>query len=181
MISRPQVVREPVRRFVSYYFWRWRDKSTFREVSAWISPPTQARLASTAPTFEAFVKEEAPLDGYYVRRLLGIDDPTRRRVLINETHLHRAKTRLSDLFSLILITERLVDFEPLLSKVLGWDDVHFASFYRKSNPSPDLSRLATWRSDWREELRRQMPLDAGFYDFANRVADRRLEENREAP
>ena len=170
------VVREPVGRFVSYYFWRWRDKSNVVGNylrSAFFSEDKIARLAPKAPTFADFVDSEAPLDGYYVRRFNGIENATHT---VNSQDLHSAKRILSDVFSLVLITERLQDFQPLVEQVLGWPQNEFNAFYRKANPKPDLQRLEAWRQDWRQEITRRMPLDSAFYAHATQVAEKRLSD-----
>mmetsp|Transcript_12597 Transcript_12597/g.41296 ORF Transcript_12597/g.41296 Transcript_12597/m.41296 type:complete len:354 (-) Transcript_12597:1717-2778(-) len=178
------VIREPASRFVSYYFWRWRDKSlkTRTRVALWRSGLLRgglnATLAPNAPSFDTFVDAEAPLDGYYVRRLLGVEDP--RRIVV-EGDLLNAQRVLSDVFSLVLITEHLADFQPLLADILGWRDTNFAAFYRKNNPPPDLSKLAAWRPDWRAEIKRRIPLDSRFYRFAAALATDRLAKGEKNP
>jgi len=168
------VVREPVSRFVSYYFWRWRDKSWTSSLALALARNVStltATLAPNAPTFEAFVASEAPLDGYYVRRLTGIADDA---ATVTEADLHAATRVLEDTFSLVLITERLRDFGPLVRDVLGWPHTQFDRFHKKSNPPPDVARLRLWRPDWRDHIASHMPLDSRFYQHASTLARDRL-------
>ncbi|MEM7517667.1 MAG: hypothetical protein AAF368_12195, partial [Planctomycetota bacterium] len=77
-------------------------------------------------------------------------------------------------FSLVLITERLRDFAPLVRDVLGWPRPEFDRFHKKSNPPPDIARLRLWRPDWRQHIASRIPLDSRFYQHARTLAQDRL-------
>lgn len=171
------VVRQPPKRFVSYYFWKYRDASLSgalraRARSALGGGRGVAALRPGAPTFEAFVEAEAPLDGYYVRRLLGI--PPRETLVLDDAALDAATTVLESAFSLVLLTERLGELGPVVASTLGWRASNFADFHAKSNPAPDVALLAAWRADWADEIARRMPLDVRFYAAAAALCDGRL-------
>ena len=166
------VVREPTRRFVSYYFWKWRRKD-WRAVATkkMIGNSDVAEVSDDAPSFGRFVEREAPLDAYYVRRLLGMGE---RGGTVDEKALDRAKAVLSRTFSLILLTEKLNDFGPLVKRTLGWASSDFDAFRAKRNPAPNLKLLEAWRQDWNEEIARRMPLDRDFYAYAAGLAEARM-------
>ena len=167
------VVREPTRRFVSYYFWKWRRKD-WRAVATkkMIGNSDVAEVSADAPSFKQFVEREAPLDAYYVRRLLGMGE--RGGGTVDDKALERAKAVLSRTFSLILLMERLGDFGPLVQRTLGWTASDFDAFRAKKNPAPDTRLLEAWRPDWSEEIGRRMPLDRGFYAYAAELAEARM-------
>ena len=167
------VVREPTRRFVSYYFWKWRRKDLYAVATKRIRGNSDvAEVSDDAPSFGRFVEREAPLDAYYVRRLLGMGE--RGGGPVDDKALDRAKAVLSRTFSLILLTERLGDFGPLVKRTLGWASSDFDAFRAKRNPAPDTRLLEAWRPDWNEEIARRMPLDRGFYAYAAELADARM-------
>ena len=179
------VVREPARRFVSYYFWKWRDASYAAVARARLRAAFPAllgagrevaRLRPGAPTFAAFVGSESPLDGYYVRRLLGVPPEEAASFPLDAAALADATAVLRRVFSLVLVTERLADLAPVVAAALGWDRPDFAAFHAKSNPAPDVAKLVAWRDDWREEIGRRMPLDVQFYAVADDLCRRRLDD-----
>ena len=166
------VVREPTRRFVSYYFWKWRRKDLYAVATKKLRGNSDvAEVSTDAPTFKQFVEREQPLDAYYVRRLLGMGE---RAGVVDDRALERAKAVLSRTFSLILLTERLGDFGPLVQRTLGWTASDFDAFRAKKNPAPDTRLLEAWRPDWSEEIGRRMPLDRGFYAYAAELAEARM-------
>ena len=166
------VVREPTRRFVSYYFWKWRRKD-WRAVATkkMIGNSDVAEVSADAPSFGRFVEREAPLDAYYVRRLLGMGETGG---VVDDKALARAKDVLRRTFSVILLTERLNDFGPLVQRTLGWASSDFDAFRAKRNPAPNLKLLEAWRQDWNEEIARRMPLDRDFYAYAAELAEARM-------
>ena len=93
---------------------------------------------------------------------------------VDDQALERAKAVLSRTFSLILLTEKLGDFGPLVQKTLGWTASDFDAFRAKKNPAPDTRLLEAWRPDWSEEIGRRMPLDRGFYAYAAELAEARM-------
>ena len=166
------VVREPTRRFVSYYFWKWRRKDLYAVATKKLRGNSDvAEVSADAPSFKQFVEREQPLDAYYVRRLLGMGE---RAGVVDDRALERAKAVLSRTFSLILLTERLGDFGPLVQRTLGWTASDFDAFRAKKNPAPDTRLLEAWRPDWSEEIGRRMPLDRGFYAYAAELAEARM-------
>ena len=169
------VLRHPVKRLVSYYFWKHRDKSLAYTAARRAGVLSVARLAEGAPPFGDFLRNEQPVDGYYVRRLLGMvvaADP--RDAGADAAALGAAKRVLSEVFSLILITERLADLgEPAVRRVLGWTRAEFAAFHAKNNPPPDLALLEDWRADWNQHLAASLPLDIDVYEHALRTAEAR--------
>ena len=166
------VVREPTRRFVSYYFWKWRRKD-WRAVATkkMIGNSDVAEVSADAPSFGRFVEREAPLDAYYVRRLLGMGETGG---VVDDKALARAKDVLRRTFSVILLTEKLNDFGPLVQRTLGWASSDFDAFRAKRNPAPNLKLLEAWRQDWNEEIARRMPLDRDFYAYAAGLAEARM-------
>ena len=93
---------------------------------------------------------------------------------VDDKALERAKAVLSRTFSLILLTEKLGDFGPLVQRTLGWTASDFDAFRAKKNPAPDTRLLEAWRPDWSEEIARRMPLDRGFYAYAAELAEARM-------
>ena len=166
------VVREPTRRFVSYYFWKWRRKD-WRAVATkkMIGNSDVAEVSADAPSFGRFVEREAPLDAYYVRRLLGMGETGG---VVDDKALARAKDVLRRTFSVILLTEKLNDFGPLVQRTLGWASSDFDAFRAKRNPAPNLKLLEAWRQDWNEEIARRMPLARDFYAYAAGLAEARM-------
>ena len=166
------VVREPTRRFVSYYFWKWRRKD-WRAVATkkMIGNSDVAEVSADAPSFGRFVEREAPLDAYYVRRLLGMGETGG---VVDDKALARAKDVLRRTFSVILLTEKLNDFGPLVQRTLGWASSDFDAFRAKRNPAPNLKLLEAWRQDWNEEIALRMPLDRDFYAYAAGLAEERM-------
>ena len=96
------------------------------------------------------------------------------RTVDDQAALAKAKDVLRSTFSLILLTERLGDFGPLVQKTLGWTASDFDAFRAKKNPAPDTRLLEAWRPDWSEEIGRRMPLDRGFYAYAAELAEARM-------
>jgi len=167
------VVREPASRFVSYYFWRYRANSFARKVAAKLMTYDVATLRPGAPTFHAFVESENPLDGYYVRRLAGSPEG-KDAPPVDAAMLRVAEGVLADVFSVVLVTDRLGDLGPVVDQVLGWPLHDFSAFHAKSNPAPDAAKLEAWRADWRPELQRRMPLDVELYTHAKKLCEQRL-------
>ena len=131
-----------------------------------------AEVSDDAPSFGRFVEREAPLDAYYVRRLLGMGETGGGTA--DETALAKAKDVLRRTFSVILLTEKLNDFGPLVQRTLGWASSDFDAFRAKRNPAPNLKLLEAWRQDWNEEIARRMPLDRDFYAYAAGLAEARM-------
>ena len=93
---------------------------------------------------------------------------------VEDKALDRAKAVLSRTFSLILLTEKLNDFGPLVKRTLGWASSDFDAFRAKRNPAPNLKLLEAWRQDWNEEIARRMPMDRDFYAYAAGLAEARM-------
>ena len=130
-----------------------------------------AEVSADAPSFGRFVEREAPLDAYYVRRLLGMGETGG---VVDDKALARAKDVLRRTFSVILLTEKLNDFGPLVKRTLGWASSDFDAFRAKRNPAPNLKLLEAWRQDWNEEIALRMPLDRDFYAYAAGLAEERM-------
>lgn len=171
------VVREPTARIVSYYFWRYRDASATAKAKAYVATAMGLQrgtvaLRRGAPSFQSFIKDESPLDGYYIKRLVGKLEGD----VLQDTDLEDALRVLRTCFSIVLVTERLDKLDPIVRAKIGWWKSSFRESRQKASPKPDYDLLRKWRPDWRDEIRRQIPLDSSFYQVAVAVSDRQLEE-----
>lgn len=171
------MVREPTARIVSYYFWRYRDASATAKAKAYAVEAMGLQrgtvvLRSGAPSFQNFVKDESPLDGYYVKRLAGKleGEP------LQHNDLDDALRVLSTCFSIVLVTERLDKLDPIVRAKIGWWKSSFRESRQKASPKPDLALLRKWRPDWRDEIQRQIPIDSSLYQVALAISDRQLED-----
>lgn len=173
------VVREPVSRFVSYYFWRYRDKSVGSKAKAYAIDSLGldrgiAALRPGAPSFAKFVEDSAPLDGYYVRRILGKNETAD----VTNVDLDRAVYTLRHTFSLVLVTDKLSQLDPVVRASLGWTRSSFDASRRKANPKPDVHHLLQWRPDWHDAIATKMPLDSRFYAQAADISGLQLAKAR---
>lgn len=171
------VVREPTARIVSYYFWRYRDASATAKARAYAANAMGLQrgtvvLRSGAPSFQSFVKDESPLDGYYVKRLVGKLEGDS----LLDTDLDDALRVLNTCFSIVLVTERLDKLDPIVRAKIGWWKSSFRDSRQKASPKPDFAILRKWRPDWHDEIQRQIPLDSSFYQVALAISDRQLED-----
>lgn len=150
------VLREPVSRMVSNFFWRYRR---------FFAGEPEPRLPKGAkPQFRDMAERQR---NFYVNTLArdGGDD---------EGRLKMAKHRLS-LFTVVLICEWLDKSAELLQRQLGWPITDFEAFHEKENSGlKDYSYLTDWHPEWRIQLQDQNDLDVDLYGHAQLLARKQL-------
>jgi len=116
------VMREPVSRLVSNFFWRFRRHFG--------GLPEPRLTAGAKPDFAAFALHHR---NFYVRALAGAPEPgPGGGAALTEEHLSAAQRALGA-FSVVLICEWLGGSAGLLERHLGWRVTDFEAFHEKKN------------------------------------------------
>jgi len=155
------IVREPVTRLVSNFFWRYR-----RHFSGLPEPRLKK---GESPDFKSFAAQHR---NYYIHMLTGMIEGTP----IDSSHLVAASNTL-ETFSVILICEWLSETAELLYLKLGWKINDFNSFHLKENSGLkdyNLIKMA-YGNNWKLSLTDENILDISLYKHAKRVATKQLE------
>jgi len=168
------VLREPVARVVSNFFWRYRLYFNGGHAAGKGTPKQRARLKpGQKPDFGEFVEGHIDL---YVRTLSGggTAEPDSPTGALTEADLDTAKRTLKQ-FSIVLITEWMEASAPLLREHLDWAITDFGAFHEKENKMlKDFALLETWDPDWKARLASLNKLDVSFYKHAQDVSKAQL-------
>mmetsp|Transcript_56690 Transcript_56690/g.111966 ORF Transcript_56690/g.111966 Transcript_56690/m.111966 type:complete len:482 (+) Transcript_56690:135-1580(+) len=156
------ILREPVSRLVSNFFWRYRR---------YFSGQPEPRLPiGQPPEFKEFA--DLHVD-FYVHTLTG--EPQGKK--LGPEHLAAAQRSLSA-FSLVLVCEWLASSSPVLAKHLGWAITDFDAFHEKENGGlKDYGLVkAAFGNDWRAALASPShnALDVALYAHAKTLAAQQL-------
>jgi hypothetical protein len=169
-----QMMREPVARLLSSYFWRFR-RHFAGQFEKRLLPGEPCVANSTAPgrgpepSFVLFARKQT---NFYVRMLSGLETSLRRATpTVLPSHLDAAAHTLES-FSVLLICEWLPASAPLLARHLGWAITDFTLFHEKENTvHKDLSLMqAAFGDEWRATLTVLNSLDVKLFDAAQKLA-----------
>lgn len=152
------VMREPVKRLVSNFFWRYRR---------FFSGQHEPRLPLGGfPDFGEFAKKQVNI---YTHTLSGNAGSLGHKDLAIATVILRH-------FSIILVCEWLDNTAALLALHLGWAITDFKGFHEKENSAlKDYGVLSSWDGDWRIKLQHMNSFDALVYEKAQGMASKQLE------
>jgi len=161
------ILREPVSRLVSNFFWRYRR---------FFSGEPEPRLApGQAPNFQDFARKHVD---FYVHTLAGRGEARGEadKPPLGEADLARAKETLEFGFSLVLICEWLDHSAPLLERHLGWAITDFGAFHLKENSGLKDYGLVkrSYGAEWKAKLAEENILDVRLYAQAQVMAADRL-------
>jgi len=155
------ILREPLSRIVSNFFWR------FRRYFAGVPEMPNRLPPGATPKFGDFAMKNLNL---YVSTLVG------KEGALQDIDLQEAMQRL-EIFSLVLICEWLSSSAKVLEKRLGWKITDFNAFHEKENSAQkDYRLLQAWDPDWKEALARLNAYDLQLYASGQRIAARQLQE-----
>jgi hypothetical protein len=165
------VFREPLARIASHWAYQYKSSNkgdipaTIFEDVQYYAPKDKDWTATSKTT----------LNNFYIRTLLGLEAYTTHDY-INETHLIKAKTRLS-LFDYVLIQERFSEAGVVFAS-LGWTEqyVHMAMLGNRRNVHSHSTFEHAFAPDEAEWLVEHNILDQRLYSFAESLFDTLLSQ-----